>query len=143
MIFRKAAPALAAGCTMVLKPAEATCYVALKVAEVFVEADLPAGVMNIVTGKATAIGNVLLTDSRVRKISFTGSTEIGRLLLRGAAEHIKRTSMELGGNAPLILFEDCNIDEAVKAVATLKFINAGQACIGANPSMCIPPSTGR
>jgi succinate-semialdehyde dehydrogenase/glutarate-semialdehyde dehydrogenase len=132
MIFRKAAPALAAGCTMVLKPAEATSCVALKVAELFLEADLPAGVFNVVTGKASSIGNVLLTDARVRKISFTGSTEIGRVLLRGAAEHIKRTSMELGGNAPAILFDDCNLDEAVQSLSALKFLNAGQACIGAN-----------
>ncbi len=132
MIFRKAAPALAAGCTMVLKPAEATSLVALKVAELFVEAALPDGVINFVTGKASAIGNVLLTDPRVRKISFTGSTEVGRLLMRGAADQIKRTSMELGGNAPVILFEDCNLDAAMAAVAALKFLNAGQACIGAN-----------
>ena len=132
MIFRKAAPALAAGCTMVLKPAEATSAVALKVAEIFVEADMPPGVINFVTGNASAIGNVLLTDPRVRKISFTGSTEIGRLLLRGAADQIKRTSMELGGNAPAILFEDCNLDEAIRSVSMLKFLNAGQACIGAN-----------
>jgi succinate-semialdehyde dehydrogenase/glutarate-semialdehyde dehydrogenase len=132
MIFRKAAPALAAGCTMVLKPAEATSAVALKIAEIFVEADLPAGVINFVTGKASAIGNVLLSDPRVRKISFTGSTEIGRLLLKGAADQIKRTSMELGGNAPAILFEDCNLEESIRSVSMLKFLNAGQACIGAN-----------
>ncbi|MDQ6432553.1 NAD-dependent succinate-semialdehyde dehydrogenase [Mesorhizobium sp. LHD-90] len=132
MIFRKAAPALAAGCTMVLKPAEATSYVALKVAEVFAEAEIPAGVINVVTGKASAIGNVFLTDHRVRKISFTGSTDVGRLLLRGAADQIKRTSMELGGNAPVILFEDCDLDASIRAVASLKFLNAGQACIGAN-----------
>jgi len=132
MIFRKAAPALAAGCTMVLKPAEATSAIALRVAKVFVEAGLPAGVINVVTGKASAIGNVFLNDDRVRKISFTGSTEIGRLLLRGAAERVKRVSMELGGNAPVILFEDCDIEASVRAVAALKYLNAGQACIGAN-----------
>ncbi|MCO5073073.1 MAG: NAD-dependent succinate-semialdehyde dehydrogenase [Rhizobiaceae bacterium] len=132
MIFRKAAPALAAGCTMVLKPAEATSYIALKVAEVFAEAEFPAGVMNFVTGKSSAIGNVFLTDMRVRKISFTGSTEVGRLLMRGAAEQIKRVSMELGGNAPVILFDDCDLDATIRAVSTLKFLNAGQACIGAN-----------
>lgn len=132
MIFRKASPAVAAGCTMVLKPAEATSYVSLKVAEVFAEAEFPAGVMNFVTGKSSAIGNVFLTDPRVRKISFTGSTEIGRLLLRGAADQIKRASMELGGNAPVILFDDCDIDATIRAVSTLKFLNAGQACIGAN-----------
>lgn len=132
MIFRKAAPALAAGCTMVLKPAEATSAVALKVAEAFVEAGLPAGVINFVTGKASAIGNVFLTDERVRKISFTGSTEIGRLLLTGAAERVKRVSMELGGNAPVILFEDCDLEASIRAVAALKYLNAGQACIGAN-----------
>ena len=132
MIFRKAAPALAAGCTMVLKPAEATSAVALRIAEVFVDAELPGGVFNVVTGKAVEIGSVLLTDERVRKISFTGSTEVGNLLLKGAADQIKRTSMELGGNAPVIIFDDCNLDEAIRAVSMLKFLNAGQACIGAN-----------
>ncbi|MDI6029365.1 NAD-dependent succinate-semialdehyde dehydrogenase [Corticibacterium sp. UT-5YL-CI-8] len=132
MIFRKAAPALAAGCTMVLKPAEATSYVSLKVAEVFAEADFPAGVMNFVTGKSSAIGSVFLTDARVRKISFTGSTEVGRLLLRGAADQIKRVSMELGGNAPVIIFDDCDLTATIQAVSALKFLNAGQACIGAN-----------
>src|SRR5690606_7387116 len=132
MIFRKAAPALAAGCTMVLKPAEATSAIALRVAQAFVEAELPAGVINFVTGKASAIGNVFLTDERVRKISFTGSTEIGRLLLKGAAERVKRVSMELGGNAPVILFEDCDLQASIRAVAALKYLNAGQACIGAN-----------
>lgn len=132
MIFRKAAPALAAGCTMVLKPAEATSAVALRIAEVFLEAELPAGVFNVVTGDAAAIGEALLSDPRVRKISFTGSTEIGRLLLRGAAQTIKRTSMELGGNAPAILFEDCDLEAAIAATAALKYVNAGQACIGAN-----------
>jgi succinate-semialdehyde dehydrogenase / glutarate-semialdehyde dehydrogenase len=132
MIFRKAAPALAAGCTIVLKPSEETSAVGLRIAQIFVEAELPAGVINFVTGDAPAIGGVLLTDSRVRKISFTGSTATGRLILRGAAEQIKRTSMELGGNAPAIVFEDCSLDEALGSVAMLKFLNAGQACISAN-----------
>lgn len=132
MIFRKAAPALAAGCTMVMKPAEATSAVALIVAEAFLEADLPPGVFNVVTGKASAIGGALMADARVRKISFTGSTEIGRMLLRNAADTIKRVSMELGGNAPAILFEDCDIEASIQSVAALKFLNAGQACIGAN-----------
>lgn len=132
MIARKAAPALAAGCTMVLKPAEQTPITATAVAEAFLEADLPPGVFNVVTGDAAAIGATMLGDRRVRKISFTGSTEVGRLLLRGAADQIKRCSMELGGNAPLILFQDCDLDRAVAAVATLKFLNAGQACISAN-----------
>lgn len=132
MIARKAAPALAAGCTMVMKPAEQTPLTALAIAEACLEADLPPGVFNVVTGEPQAIGEVFLSDARVRKISFTGSTEVGRLLLRGAAEQIKRTSMELGGNAPVILFEDCDLDKAVFALSMLKFLNAGQACISAN-----------
>jgi succinate-semialdehyde dehydrogenase / glutarate-semialdehyde dehydrogenase len=132
MITRKAAPALAVGCTMVLKPAEQTPITALHVAEAFLEADLPAGVFNVVTGDAPAIGQAILGDERVRKISFTGSTEVGRLLLRGSAEHIKRISLELGGNAPVILFDDCDLDKAIPALCALKFLNAGQACISAN-----------
>ena len=132
MITRKAAPALAVGCTMVLKPAEQTPITALLVAEAFLEADLPAGVFNVVTGDAPAIGQAMLGDERVRKISFTGSTEVGRLLLRGSAEHIKRISLELGGNAPVILFEDSDLDKAIPALCALKFLNAGQACISAN-----------
>lgn len=132
MIARKAAPALACGCTMVLKPAEQTPLTALAVADCVCAADLPPGVFNVVTGEPQAIGQALLGDERVRKISFTGSVEVGRLLLRGAAEHIKRVSMELGGNAPVILFEDCDIEHAVAAVAAIKFLNAGQGCICAN-----------
>lgn len=132
MIARKAAPALAVGCTMVLKPAEETPLTALLIAEAALDADLPPGVFNIVTGDPVSIGQALLEDERVRKISFTGSTAVGRLLLRGAAEHIKRVSMELGGNAPVILFEDCDVAKAVNALAALKFLNAGQACISAN-----------
>ena len=113
MITRKAGPALATGCTMVLKPAEQTPVTATLIAEAFLEADLPPGVFNVVTGDAPAIGQAFLSDERVRKISFTGSTEVGRLLLRGSAEHIKRVSLELGGNAPVILFEDCNLDRAI------------------------------
>ena len=132
MITRKAGPALATGCTMVLKPAEQTPVTATLIAEAFLEADLPPGVFNVVTGDAPAIGQAFLSDERVRKISFTGSTEVGRLLLRGSAEHIKRVSLELGGNAPVILFEDCNLDRAIPALCALKFLNAGQACISAN-----------
>ena len=132
MVARKAAPALAAGCTMVMKPAEQTPLTALAIAEACLEAELPPGVFNVVTGDPRAIGEVFLGDERVRKISFTGSTEVGRLLLRGAAEQIKRTSMELGGNAPVILFADCDLDKAVFALSMLKFLNAGQACISAN-----------
>ncbi len=132
MIMRKAAPALAVGCTMVLKPAEPPPITALVVAEAFLQSDLPPGVFNVVTGDPEPIGQALLADERVRKISFTGSTEVGRILLRGAAEHIKRVSMELGGNAPAILFDDCDLDKAVADLSALKFLNAGQACITAN-----------
>jgi succinate-semialdehyde dehydrogenase / glutarate-semialdehyde dehydrogenase len=132
MITRKAGPALAVGCTMVLKPAEQTPVTATMVAEAFLEADLPPGVFNVVTGDAPAIGEAMLSDPRVRKISFTGSTEVGRLLMRGSAEHIKRLSLELGGNAPVILFADCDLDKTIPMLCGLKCLNAGQACISAN-----------
>jgi len=117
---------------MVLKPAEESPLTAFALAEAALEADLPPGIFNIVSGDPVSIGKAMLEDARVRKISFTGSTAVGRLLLRGAAEHIKRVSMELGGNAPVILFEDCDVERAIDALAALKFLNAGQACISAN-----------
>lgn len=132
MIARKVAPALAAGCTTVLKPAEQTPAVAALFAEALLEADVPPGVFNFVTGQPAPIGAALLGDPRVRKISFTGSTEIGRLLLRGAADHIKRTSMELGGNGAVVVFEDADLDLAVRLTGSLKFRCAGQTCVSAN-----------
>jgi succinate-semialdehyde dehydrogenase / glutarate-semialdehyde dehydrogenase len=132
MITRKVAPALAAGCTAVVKPASQTPLTALKLAELAHEAGIPKGVLNIVTGSSKAIGEVWLQDPRVRKISFTGSTEVGKELMRGAAETVKKISLELGGHAPFIVMDDANIDQAVEAVMASKFRNAGQTCICTN-----------
>lgn len=132
MITRKAAPALAAGCTMVIKPANETPYSALALAELAAKAGIPAGVINIVTGDAVKIGEVLTSDSRVRKLSFTGSTGVGRLLMRQCSESIKKVSLELGGNAPFIVFDDADIDKAVAGAMAAKFRNAGQTCVCAN-----------
>ena len=114
MITRKAGAALAAGCTMVIKPAESTPYSALALAELAERAGVPAGVLNIVTGVPEIIGAELTSNSVVRKLSFTGSTEVGRLLLRQCADTVKRVSMELGGNAPFIIFDDADLDQAVR-----------------------------
>jgi succinate-semialdehyde dehydrogenase/glutarate-semialdehyde dehydrogenase len=133
MITRKAAAALAAGCAMVIKPAELTPLTALALAELAHRAGIPAGVLNILTTQdAVAVGQELCRNPTVRKLSFTGSTEVGRILLRQAAETVKKCSMELGGNAPVIVFDDADIDLAVKGVLAAKFRNAGQACIAAN-----------
>jgi succinate-semialdehyde dehydrogenase / glutarate-semialdehyde dehydrogenase len=132
MITRKAAPALAAGCTMVLKPAEQTPLTALALAELAERAGVPAGVLNVVLGEAREIGPELTGNPAVRKVSFTGSTEVGRLLLAQSAETIKKTSMELGGNAPILVFDDADLDVAVSGVLTAKYRNTGQSCIGAN-----------
>ncbi len=132
MITRKLGPALAAGCTVVIKPAEQTPLTALAIAALCVEAGIPAGVVNVVTGDAATIGKTLLSDPKVRKISFTGSTEVGRLLMRGAAENLLRLSLELGGHAPFIVFEDADLDRAAAAAAACKLRNAGQTCICAN-----------
>lgn len=132
MITRKLGPALAAGCTVVIKPAEDTPLSALAIGELSVEAGLPPGVVNIVTGDPKAIGAVLLDDDRVRKLSFTGSTEVGRLLMSMASKHLLRLSLELGGHAPFIVFDDADLDRAVAAAVACKFRNAGQTCICAN-----------
>lgn len=132
MITRKAAPALAAGCTMVIKPANETPYTALALAELATQAGIPAGVINIVTGDAAKIGEVLTTDPRVKKLSFTGSTGVGRLLMRQCSDSIKKVSLELGGNAPFIVFNDADIDKAVEGAMAAKFRNAGQTCVCAN-----------
>src|SRR3954452_615475 len=132
MITRKAAPALAAGCTMVVKPAAQTPLTALALAELAARAGLPAGVLNVVLGDAREIGPELTGNPAVRKVSFTGSTEVGRLLLAQSAETIKKTSMELGGNAPILVFDDADLDVAVSGVLTAKYRNTGQSCIGAN-----------
>jgi succinate-semialdehyde dehydrogenase/glutarate-semialdehyde dehydrogenase len=132
MITRKLGPALAAGCTAVIKPAEQTPLSALALGELACEAGFPPGVINIITGDAGMIGDTLLADQRVRKLSFTGSTEVGRLLMAKAAAHLVRLSLELGGHAPFIVFDDADLDLAVQAAVVNKFRNAGQTCICAN-----------
>lgn len=132
MITRKTGPGWAAGCTGVIKPASQTPLTALALGVLAERAGLPAGVCNIVTGSARAIGGELTANPVVRKLSFTGSTEIGALLLEQCAPTIKRTSMELGGNAPFIVFDDADLETAVKAALVAKYRNTGQSCIGAN-----------
>nr|WP_309101213.1 NAD-dependent succinate-semialdehyde dehydrogenase [Fredinandcohnia onubensis] len=132
MITRKVAPALAAGCTTVIKPASQTPLTAIRLAELAGEAGIPNGVINVVTGNARAIGDAWLEDERVRKITFTGSTEIGKLLMKGAAETVKKISLELGGHAPFIIMDDADLDKAVEGVIGSKFRNAGQTCICTN-----------
>jgi succinate-semialdehyde dehydrogenase / glutarate-semialdehyde dehydrogenase len=135
MVTRKAAPALAAGCTMVLKPAEQTPLSALAVAALAEEAGLPPGVLSIVTGDAQdapAIGKELTTNLLVRKLGFTGSNEVGKLLMAQCAPGLKKISLELGGNAPFIVFDDADVDEAVAGAVLCKYRNSGQTCISAN-----------
>ncbi|GAA0533783.1 succinate-semialdehyde dehydrogenase (NADP(+)) [Pigmentiphaga sp. NML030171] len=133
MITRKAGPALAAGCTMVVKPASQTPLTALALADLGARAGLPSGVFNVVTGNDTrAIGGELTGNVLVRKVTFTGSTEVGRVLLEQSARTIKKCSMELGGNAPFMIFDDADLDAAVDGVVASKFRNTGQACISAN-----------
>lgn len=133
MITRKAGPALAAGCSLVVKPASQTPLTALALAELALRAGVPPGVFNVVTGNDTrAIGSRLTGHPLVRKVTFTGSTEVGRLLLAQASATIKKCSMELGGNAPFIVFDDADLDAAADGVVAAKFRNTGQACISAN-----------
>jgi succinate-semialdehyde dehydrogenase/glutarate-semialdehyde dehydrogenase len=132
MITRKCAPALAAGCTVVVKPSELTPFSALALAALAERAGIPPGVLNIVTGRPEAIGAELTANPIVRKLSFTGSTRVGALLMRQSADTIKRLSLELGGNAPLIVFDDADLDLAVEAAMASKFRNAGQTCVCAN-----------
>jgi len=132
MITRKVGPALAVGCTVVLKPSELTPYSALALAVLAEEAGLPAGVFNVVTGDAAAIGDVLTQDPRVRKFTFTGSTPVGKLLAAKCAGTVKRVSLELGGNAPFIVFDDADLEAAVAGAVASKFRNTGQTCVCAN-----------
>ena len=132
MITRKAGPALAAGCTMVAKPAESTPLSAFALAVLAERAGIPAGVFNVLTGDPKAIGGEMTSNPDVRKITFTGSTEVGRLLMRQSAETIKKVSLELGGNAPLIVFDDADLDAAVEGTIISKFRNTGQTCVCAN-----------
>jgi succinate-semialdehyde dehydrogenase / glutarate-semialdehyde dehydrogenase len=135
MVTRKAAPALAAGCTMVLKPAEQTPLSALALSELAEQAGLPPGVLSVVTGDAEdapVIGRELTSNPTVRKLGFTGSTEVGKLLMRQCADQVKKISLELGGNAPFIVFDDADLGEAVAGAVLCKFRNSGQTCISAN-----------
>jgi succinate-semialdehyde dehydrogenase/glutarate-semialdehyde dehydrogenase len=132
MITRKAGAALAAGCTLVVKPSELTPLTALALAKLAEEAGLPPGVLNIVMGNAADIGGVFMADARVRKLTFTGSTMIGKRLTAACAATLKRVSMELGGNAPFIVFDDADLDDAVEGAIASKFRNTGQTCVCAN-----------
>jgi len=132
MIARKAAPALAAGCTMVVKPANETPFSALALADLALRAGIPAGVLNVVTGDAVAIGSQLTGHPLVRKLSFTGSTPVGRLLMQQCAATVKKVSLELGGNAPFIVFDDADIEAAVEGALQAKYRNAGQTCVCVN-----------
>jgi succinate-semialdehyde dehydrogenase/glutarate-semialdehyde dehydrogenase len=132
MITRKAGPALAAGCTMVVKPASQTPYSALALAELAERAGIPKGVLNVVTGSAKAIGGELTANPIVRKLSFTGSTEIGQKLMAECADTLKKVSLELGGNAPFIVFDDADLDAAVNGAIASKYRNSGQTCVCAN-----------
>ena len=132
MITRKCGPALAAGCPMVLKPATATPYSALAIAELGERAGIPPGIFNVLTGSAAAIGGEMTTNPAVRKLTFTGSTEIGKVLMEQCARTVKKTSMELGGNAPFIVFDDADIDAAVEGAILSKYRNTGQTCVCTN-----------
>lgn len=133
MVARKVAPALAVGCSVVLKPAEQTPLVAVALHFLAQRAGFPPGVFNLIlAAEGSAVGKELCTNAKVRKISFTGSTEIGRLLMRQCAEHIKKISLELGGSAPFIVFEDADLDAAIEGAMQAKFRNAGQTCVSAN-----------
>jgi succinate-semialdehyde dehydrogenase/glutarate-semialdehyde dehydrogenase len=132
MIVRKAAPALAAGCTLVLKPAELTPFSALALAELAHRAGIPPGVFNVVLGEPASVGQVFSRHPAVRKISFTGSTRVGRKLLAQAAEQVQKVTLELGGNAPFIVFDDADLEAAVAGAITAKFRNAGQVCVAVN-----------
>ncbi|OIK12220.1 NAD-dependent succinate-semialdehyde dehydrogenase [Bacillus sp. MUM 13] len=132
MVTRKLAPALAAGCTVVLKPSEETPFTALKLAELAERAGIPKGVINVLTGDAKEIAEVWQKDARVRKITFTGSTPVGKLLMKNAADTMKKLSLELGGQAPFIVTNKADIDAAVQGAIQSKFRNGGQACVAAN-----------
>jgi succinate-semialdehyde dehydrogenase/glutarate-semialdehyde dehydrogenase len=133
MITRKVAPALAAGCTIIVKPAEDTPLCALALAKLAEKAGVPAGVFNVVTTHdARGVGQVLCADSRIRKLTFTGSTEVGKILYRQCADTVKKLTLELGGNAPLVIFDDADLDQAVAGAMASKYRNAGQTCVCAN-----------
>src|SRR5690606_1765560 len=132
MITRKVAPALAAGCAIIVKPAQQTPLTALALAELAQRSGIPGGVLQVLTGDSKTIGGVLTASPVVRKLSFTGSTEVGRLLMAQCAPTLKRLSLELGGNAPFIVFDDADIDAAVEGAIASKYRNSGQTCVCAN-----------
>src|SRR5207237_6317202 len=132
MITRKAGPALASGCPVVIKPASQTPYSALAMAELGERAGIPKGVLNILTGDSKAIGGELCANPAVRKLSFTGSTETGRVLMKQCSDTVKKLSLELGGNAPFIVFDDADLDAAVEGAIASKYRNTGQTCVCAN-----------
>ncbi|MGP5493423.1 NAD-dependent succinate-semialdehyde dehydrogenase [Psychrobacter celer] len=132
MITRKAAPALAAGCTMIIKPATETPFSALALGALAEQAGIPAGVIQVVTGKSSTIGDILTGDARIHKLSFTGSTEVGRTLMAQCAPTIKKLSLELGGNAPFIVFDDADLEAAADGLIASKYRNAGQTCVCSN-----------
>lgn len=132
MITRKAAPALAAGCTMIIKPATETPFSALALGYLAKQAGIPEGVLQVVTGKSSVVGEVLTKDARIHKLSFTGSTEVGRVLMEQCASTVKKLSMELGGNAPFIVFDDADLEKAAEGLIASKYRNAGQTCVCAN-----------
>jgi succinate-semialdehyde dehydrogenase / glutarate-semialdehyde dehydrogenase len=132
MITRKAGAALAAGCVMVVKPATQTPYSALALAELATRAGIPAGVLNVITGSASDIGGEMTANPLVRKVTFTGSTEIGKLLMKQSSDTVKKVSMELGGNAPFIVFDDADVDAAVEGALISKYRNTGQTCVCTN-----------
>src|ERR1700742_453025 len=132
MITRNAGPALAAGCTVVLKPASQTPFSALALAELAERAGVPRGVFNVITGSASEIGGELTSNPTVRKLSFTGSTEVGKVLMSQCAATVKKVSLELGGNAPFIVFDDADLDAAVEGAMVSKYRNTGQTCVCAN-----------
>ena len=132
MVTRKVAAAIAAGCSVILKPSELTPLTALKFGELAIESGIPNGVFNIINGDAQLIGKLLTESSIVKKITFTGSTKVGKLLMKNSSSTVKNISLELGGNAPFIVFDDANLDEALEGFIAAKFRNAGQTCISAN-----------
>ncbi|MEC5423055.1 NAD-dependent succinate-semialdehyde dehydrogenase [Virgibacillus sp. C22-A2] len=132
MLTRKIGPALAAGCTVLMKPSSESPLTAVKLMELCEKAGFPKGVVNLVTGSSSKIAKAIMENEKVRKITFTGSTEVGKILIKQSADQVKRLSLELGGHAPLIILDDANVDVAVKGVMASKFRNAGQTCICAN-----------
>jgi len=132
LVTRKAAPALAAGCTVIIKPASQTPLSSLALAELGQRAGFPPGVLNVVTGPSATVGPALLADPRIRKLTFTGSTDTGKALMRACADTLKRVSLELGGNAPFIVFDDADLERAVDGAMQSKFRNAGQTCVCTN-----------